>query len=337
MTGADAVDAFERAASSVLAEDLEDAVVTAGGCAAAVRSRERWAEHPAGRSAATAPLVAREPAIECLVPRGLPMPASRSTPAGRSKPASGVRVLDITRVIAGPVAGRTLAALGAEVLRIDSPALPELPAQHLDTEAGKRSAFLDLADAERREALLAGADVVLTGYRDGALSRFGLRPEELAERHPHLVQVSLSAWGTEGPWAGRRGFDSIVQAACGIAVICAGEDETPGALPAQALDHATGHLIAAAALMGLARRACGHVLAPARLSLSRTAAMLLRARPPESEHSDATGKADPRRHSVGYGELTLIAPPGKLDGVPLAWEHGPRLLGSDAPLFRFRS
>ena len=127
-------------------------------------------------------------------------------------------MLDLTRVIAGPVAGRTLAALGAEVLRIDPPALPELPEAHLDTGPGKRSALLDLADAERREALLAGADVLLTGYRPGSLDRFGL------DRHPQLVHVSLSAWGTAGPWAGRRGFDSLVQVASGIAAACAAPD-----------------------------------------------------------------------------------------------------------------
>ena len=124
-------------------------------------------------------------------------------------------MLDLTRVIAGPVAGRTLAALGAEVLRIDPPALPELPEAHLDTGPGKRSALLDLADEDRREALLAGADVLLTGYRGGSLDRF------LGERHPHLIRVSLSAWGATGPWASRRGFDSLVQVASGIAAACA--------------------------------------------------------------------------------------------------------------------
>ena len=174
-----------------------------------------------------------------------------------------MRVLDLTRVIAGPVAGRTLAALGAEVLRIDPPGLPELPEAHLDTGPGKRTALLDLADAERREALLAGADVLLTGYRPGALDRFGL-----AERHPDLVHVSLSAWGTSGPWAGRRGFDSLVQVASGIAAACAAPDGTPGVLPAQALDHGTGHLMAAAALRGLAARERGEA-GPRRAALAR--------------------------------------------------------------------
>src|SRR5829696_4545822 len=186
------------------ATDLETAIVAAGGCAAALRTEAEWRAHPAGASIAAEPGVVQPQAEEVRV--------ERAGAAGAARPAAGVRVLDLTRVIAGPVAGRTLAALGAEVLRIDPPGLPELPEAHLDTGPGKRTALLDLADGQRREALLAGADVLLTGYRPGALDRF-----ELVERHPHLVHVSLSAWGHEGPWAQRRGFDSLVQVASGIA------------------------------------------------------------------------------------------------------------------------
>jgi len=207
------------------------------------------------------------------------------------------------------------------VLRIDPPALPEMPEAHLDTGPGKRSAFLDLADAERREALLAGADVLLTGYRPGSLDRFGL------DRRPGLVHVSLSAWGTAGPWAGRRGFDSLVQVASGIAEACAAPDGTPGVLPAQALDHGTGHLMAAAALRGLAARERGEPVRPARLSLARTAAELL-ARPRADE---PVSTPDPDRFRVAFGDVSLIAPPGELDGEPLAWAHGPRPLGGDEP------
>ena len=133
----------------------------------------------------------------------------------------GVRVLDLTRVIAGPVCTRTLAAHGADVLRVDTPALPEIEAQAIDALVGKRSAFIDLrspiGDAEL-EHLLDDADVLVTGYRPGSLDQFGLAPAALAARHPGLVVLNLSAWGHEGPWAGRRGFDSLVQAASGIAV-----------------------------------------------------------------------------------------------------------------------
>ncbi|MYR64088.1 hypothetical protein GTY54_50435, partial [Streptomyces sp. SID625] len=166
-------------------------------------------------------------------------------------PAAGVRVLDLTRVIAGPVATRTLALLGADVLRVDPPHLPELADQHADTGFGKRSAALDPAtDRAAFEELLAGADVVVTGYRPGALDRFGLSPEALAERRPALVVAELSAWGAYGPWARRRGFDSLVQVATGIAAV-EGGDGRPGALPAQALDHGTGYLLAAAVLRAL--------------------------------------------------------------------------------------
>jgi hypothetical protein len=262
------VSALEVAAASREAVALEDAVVAAGGCAAALRSAAGWAAHPVGRAAAAGQLVGWDEALRTCSTVGL-----RSS-ASAARPCTGLRVLDLTRVIAGPVAGRTLAALGAEVLRVDPPNLPEL-----------------------------------------------------AERHPHLVQVHLSACGTTGPWARRRGFDSLVQVASGIGVECAGSDGAPGALPAQALDHATGHLAAAAALRGLAARALGEPVVPARLSLARTAAALLRLPRPAREVTSAMGAADPGRHRVAFGEVELIAPPGTLDGEPLGWEHAPRPLG----------
>jgi crotonobetainyl-CoA:carnitine CoA-transferase CaiB-like acyl-CoA transferase len=320
-----AVQQLERAAMSAEATDLESTVVAAGGCAAALRTRHQWDAHPAGRAVAATPLVA--------VDDGL---ATRSElvlapPGDAARPCEDIRVLDLTRVIAGPVGARTLAALGADVLRVDPPHLPEIPEGHVDTGVGKRAATLDLADAERREALLAGAHVVLTGYRPGALARFGLDAADLAERHPHLVQVSLSAWGTTGPWGDRRGFDSLVQVASGIATECAAADGTPGVLPAQALDHATGHLIAAAALRALATRAAGEATGPVRLSLARTARELLDAPRPQEIATAATGAADPAAHRVTFDGVSLIAPPGTLDRIPLRWPHGPHELGSDSP------
>jgi hypothetical protein len=307
---------------------LEQRVVDAGGCAAALRTPAEWTAHAAGQAVARAPLVAW---LEELTPR-----SNRSLPklALPTRPALGVRVLDLTRVIAGPVAGRTLAALGADVLRLDPPHLPELPGQHLDTGPGKRSALLDLSDADTRERLLTEADVLLAGYRPGSLARFGLARDALAVRHPQLVQVWLSAWGEPGPWDQRRGFDSLVQVASGIAAETAADDGTPGVLPAQALDHATGHLIAAAALRGLAERARTGATTPARLSLARTAKELLDAPRPARAVTDATGRADPTRHRATFGEVSLIAPPGELDGVPLRWAHGPHPLGADPPSWR---
>ncbi|MGW5678840.1 CoA transferase [Streptomyces sp. NPDC003860] len=186
------------------AHAVQEAVYAAGGLAVAV------APAPPGVRTAGLPLVET---------RGLGEgPARRLAPA--ALPAEGVRVLDLTRVIAGPVATRTLALLGADVLRVDPPAVPEDPDAHADTGIGKRSTLLDLADPEDRrafDALVDEADVIVGGYRPGALAAYGLTPDALAARRPGLIVAELCAWGHQGPWAGRRGFDSLVQAASGIA------------------------------------------------------------------------------------------------------------------------
>ncbi|MGY1826774.1 MULTISPECIES: CoA transferase [unclassified Blastococcus] len=291
----------EEVASAALewrAEELETAVVAAGGAAAAVRSAAAWAAHPQAAALHGQPLV--------VVTRAAEHP-------GRRVRLRGLRVLDLTRVIAGPVATRALAAQGADVLRVDSPRAPDDPGLLLDTGAGKRHVLLDLAhrhDRGRVEELLAGADVVVQGYRPGALDAHGLDPGSLAGRHPHLVVARLSAWGTRGPWGSRRGFDSLVQAATGIAVLY-GDGGAPGALPVQALDHATGHL-AAAAVLGLLRRQrdegggwC------AELSLAATAHHLLAAGPADEPPGPAP---DPGPWLVELpspaGPVTVVAPPG---------------------------
>jgi CoA-transferase family III len=185
------------------ATDLERAIFDANGCAAAVREPDAWSEHEQGEA------VQREPLL--TVDRLGDAPPRTREPAVNS--ADGVRVLDLTRVIAGPVCTRTLAAHGADVLRVDSPELPELDQQWIDANPGKRSAFVDFGTHDGRAALdqlLADADVVVIGYRPGALARFGLAPDALAAAHPGLVIVTLSAWGETTPWAARRGFDSLV-------------------------------------------------------------------------------------------------------------------------------
>jgi crotonobetainyl-CoA:carnitine CoA-transferase CaiB-like acyl-CoA transferase len=180
-------------------------------------------------------------------------------PAG-DRPLSGLRVLDLTRIIAGPVAGRTLAAHGADVLLITAPKLPAIDWLVKDTGRGKLSAQLDLtvaADQARLGALLGEADIFLQGYRPGGLDRLGFSPEAVAEIRPGIVYVSLSAYGAAGPWAGRRGFDSLVQTVSGFnhaegeAAGIAGPKE----LPAQALDHGAGYLLALGAMMARLRQA----------------------------------------------------------------------------------
>ena len=214
------------------AVEVEERVTAAGGLAVAARTPAEWDAHPQAAAVAPEPLV--------RLRADAPAAARPAPPAPPGLPAAGVRVLDLTRVIAGPVATRFLALLGADVLRVDSPRLPELEPQHLDTGAGKRSTLLDLgrpADRAASTELLADADVVVTGYRPGALDRWGLSPEALRRHRPDLVVARLSAWGGTGPWAGRRGFDSLVQAATGIAVIEAaagrrtGRAARPGARP----------------------------------------------------------------------------------------------------------
>jgi hypothetical protein len=317
------------------AAELEHAVAEAGGLAVAVCTGPDWLTHPQGAAVGTLPLVSLRPAAATGPGWAPPTVAERPEPL---LPAAGVRVLDLTRVIAGPVATRTLALLGADVLRVDSPRLVELEGQHLDTGFGKRSTLLDLAStADRRvfEDLLAGADVVVTGYRPGALDRFGLAPDALADRRPGLVVARLGAWGGAGPWAGRRGFDSLVQAATGIAVAEQAADGTPGALPAQALDHGTGYLLASAVLRALterARRGSGWV---AELSLARTAHWLLHGGLGPAS-GDGTSHR-PESWCAEDGRLRYALPAVRLPGGPTTWAHPPGPWGSDAPAWLNRA
>lgn len=303
--------------------DIEESVYAAGGLAVALRTPEQWAAHPQAAAVAARPLVERERLDETHARVLPPLPD-----AAALLPAAGLRVLDLTRVLAGPVATRTLALLGADVLRLDAPHLPELADQHADTGLGKRSATLDLA-AERAafEELLAAADVVVTGYRPGALDRFGLSPEALAERRPGLVVAQLSAWGGSGPWGGRRGFDSLVQAATGIAA-AEGSRERPGALPAQALDHGTGYLLAAAVLRALTEQSAEGGSRVVRLTLARTAAWLTGA---AAGGADAAGAAETASDAAGAapeGVGTVAAAP--YDGP------GPWLAEADSRIGRLR-
>ena len=187
-------------------------------------------------------------------------------------PLAGIRVLDLTRVIAGPVCTRTLALLGADVLRVDPPELAEPEWQHLDTGHGKRSALLDMRDERFRE-LLNAADVVVLGYRPSSLDRLGLSASALTEDHPGLIVAQLSAWGMDEP--DRAGFDSLVQAESGISLIESPDGDRPGALPAQALDHSAGYLLATAVIALLRRRRQEGGSWTVRTSLRRVAAELL--------------------------------------------------------------
>jgi crotonobetainyl-CoA:carnitine CoA-transferase CaiB-like acyl-CoA transferase len=314
-----------RALADMTAVEAEDQVRAAGGVAAAVRTAESWRQHPQGSAVLGEPLVAIETT-------GVPGAALGRT---GELPLSGLRVLDLTRVIAGPVATRTLGALGAEVLRIDPPHRPELLEQHLDTGFAKRSALADLrrpGQRERVEELVSAADVVITGYRPAALAGFGLGAEQLLQRHPGLVVGELAAWGFTGPWSRERGFDSIVQAASGIAHRYRKRDGRPGALPVQALDHSAGYLLAAAVMRLLARRpeTGGGVV---RVSLARVARELLGMAAPEP------GAEEPepwplRTCECPHGELAYVPPPFLLDGEQLDYSSPPSRYGQDDLVWR---
>jgi crotonobetainyl-CoA:carnitine CoA-transferase CaiB-like acyl-CoA transferase len=327
------VEAAAEAAAGQLGAEIEDRVFAAGGVAAALRTSEGWASHPQGRAVAEEPLISHHLAGPASPRRRKPAPL----------PMAGIRVLDLTRVIAGPVCTRYLGALGADVLRLDPPDRPDgAPGAAADTILGKRSALLNLASPAgqaRLHELLDGADVVVHGYRPGALERFGLGSTDLAARHAGLVVVHLDAWGHGGPWSARRGFDSIVQAACGIASIESPDGTTPGVLPCQLLDHGTGYLAAAAALDGLRRqsRAGGTVVRS--LSLAATAAWLTGTPSSSEAHR---GPDEPRAGTSpadGFtvnldsstGPVAAVAPPGGFDGQPLTWPEPAAGYGAEAP------
>ncbi|MBN7794948.1 CoA transferase [Microbacterium esteraromaticum] len=251
----------------------------------------------------------------------------RATP---SRPLDGVRVLDLTRVIAGPVATRTLAFAGADVLRIDPPTRPEFAWQHLDTGHGKRTALVDTAsESELVESLLHDADVVVLGYRPEGLRRFGLSPQLLGERHPHLVVAQLTAWpGADSP----RGFDSLVQAESGIAWCESPDGETPGALPAQALDHSAGYLLAAGIADALRRRESDGGTWFVSTSLRRVAAELLgMPRRPESAHDESAqppASPETQSFSVGGHDVITVVPAVTWPGAPTRYAS-PREWGAD--------
>jgi len=319
-------DSVAAAIAELRAREIEDLVVGAGGVAAAVRDEAAWLAAPAGQAVAAAR----------LVEGGLIGDAPPRRRAAGTRPASGIRVLDLTRVIAGPTATRYLAALGADVLRLDAPDRPELPLHARDGLLGKRSALLDLGTPDgdaRLHDLLSGADVLVHGYRPRALDRFGLTPGALAERHPGLVIVSLSAWGSGGPWGGRRGFDSIVQAACGIATTESADGKRPGAMPCQLLDHGTGYLCAAAALRALAGQAARGGSYHCELSLARTAHWLL-AQPREMAGArqipaDNGDRAWLTTVESGDGPVTTVAPLGRLDDDGFTWSRALSRYGGD--------
>ncbi|MEM6050303.1 CoA transferase [Erwinia sp. P7711] len=313
---------------------LEEAVIAAKGCAAEMRSVSEWQAHPQGRAVQGEALIAQGVEQEAAAPRWRLLPA---------RPLLGVRVLDLTRIIAGPVATRFLAGLGADVLRLDPHGWQE-PTLEEEITLGKRCARLDLTSSAGRsqfEALIAEADVLVHSYRADALSGLGYDSETLQTLSPGLIDVSLNAWGWKGPWRNRRGFDSLVQMGCGIAD--SGRlwkmSDAPCPLPVQALDHATGYLMAAAVLEGLRQRRLNNTGFTARLSLARTACLLMENPLPDTEQPQGLGPAQPHDNNVEteitrWGIGYRLRSPVWLPGTPLAWSRSATPLGSAQPHWR---
>jgi hypothetical protein len=296
----------EHAVAGRDAGTLESAIVTAGGCAAMLRTREAWAAHPQGAALAAEPIVHREGRSE-------PRLGARAPVA----PLAGLRILDMTRVIAGPIGTRFLAAMGAEVLRLDPPGFEEIAALLPETTRGKRRAFLDLKSEAGRaafESLLAAADAFVHGLRPGAMERLGYDAERLQRLNPRLVVVRYDAYGWSGPWRERRGYDSLVQMSCGIAD--PGDAGKPTPLPAQALDHGTGYLIAAATCRALAD---GRALS--RLSLARTAHLLVQLGLDGDARSPGFGDAHDvlEDATTEWGAARQVPCPGRIEGYDARW------------------
>ena len=323
-------DAVAGAISHWTGSALEDAITTAGACCALARTRGEWLAHP-----------------QCAAVRALPLldtvELAPSPPAhlGRADlPLAGIRVLDLTRVLAGPIGTRALAAHGADVLRVSSPHLPEVEAALPDTSIGKRSVFLDLHDSDdaaRLRELVRDADVFVQSYRPGALDALGFGPVALAALNPRLVYVSLSAYSDIGPWHDRRGYDTLVQTATGMA--CDEGDafgmDRPRHVPASPLDNATGYLVAAAAMRALADRHVHGGARHIRCSLVQTREWFERldrvagtsvARPDD----DAIVTELPVIESP-LGRITHVPPPGDLSLTPPRWDRGPAIPGSATP------
>ncbi len=323
LMGLDPVTATRADAEQALlgwrATDFETAAADAGLVATALRDFAQWDISAQGQALAAQPLFTIE-RIGDAAPLKLPYLAPDA------RPLTGVRVLDLTRILAGPVGTRAMAAYGADVLLVNSPHLPNIEAI-ADTSRGKLSAHADLRTAAGQQALrqvVSDAHVFVQGYRPGGLDALGFGALELAQQRPGIVLVSLSAYGPEGPWSGRRGFDSLVQTAMGFnhAEGKAKGDGKPRPMPMQILDHATGYLIAFGAAVALLRQQNEGGSWQVRVSLAQTGQWLRGL----GRVGDSFAIKPPDRaqylekSSSGFGEVLALRHSAELERTPAKWE-----------------
>jgi len=297
---------------------LEDALAEAGMCGAMARTREEWLTHPQGESLQLVPPVSIKRIADSPIE---PIPP-------RARPLEGVRVLDLTRVLAGPTCGRTLASHGANVLKVNSPNLPSVPPFVIDTGHGKRSAFLDLNDEKdhkQLKLLVLNTDIFSQGYRKGALAKRGLGPEQLAEQRPGIIYVSINAYGHVGPWAARPGWEQLAQTASGVAVD-EGSLESPRLIAAAATDYTTGYLGALGAMAALYRRSIEGGSYHVEVSLAQTANWLYEFGLFERDH--ALPNFDPAiaapymvSSDTGFGRLHHLGPIIRMSETEPRWEQ----------------
>jgi crotonobetainyl-CoA:carnitine CoA-transferase CaiB-like acyl-CoA transferase len=310
----------------------------AGGCVVALmRSHDEWSGLPHAKALAALPPISIEKIGEA---------APKPWPAG-DRPLAGVRVLDLSRVIAGPVAGRTLAAHGADVLLISGPDLPAIPWLIIDTGRGKLTSFAELKSEQGRGVLrdlLAEADIFSQGYRPHALASLGFSAEDAARISPGVVYVSLSAYGHDGPWAERRGFDSLVQTATGFnhAEGQVAGVEGPKELPAQMLDHAAGYLMAFGAMMAKARQSREGGSWHVRVSLAQTGRWMWDL----GRIADGFKTEDLKQEAAspfveevpsGFGPLRSVKHSAVLSKTPAFWARPAMPLGSHPPKWPARN
>lgn len=310
-------------------ENFESAATDAGMVVAYVRTFEEWDRHPQSAALAAQPVIQVTKIGEAAVP----------PPASGKRPLDNLRVLEMTRIIAAPVAGRVLAAHGADVLRLIAPSLPTIEALDIDSGRGKRSAFLDISQPSERlifSELLHKANIVLHSYRPGVMERLGFSAEHLAALRPGIIVASLSAYGRSGPWAQKRGFDSLVQAATGFnfAEALAAGEAAPRPLPLQILDHASGYLLAFGILMARLRQLDEGGTWLVEVSLARTAHWL-RELGRVGEGFAAGEPAAPLVASYcttapsGYGTLTFPTHAARLSQTPAQWSRPAVAYGHD--------
>jgi crotonobetainyl-CoA:carnitine CoA-transferase CaiB-like acyl-CoA transferase len=331
-------EAVRQAVAKWDALELEEAILAAKGAGGMVRSMAEWAQHPQAAAIASLPL------MEILKIGDSPPEA---LPEGE-RPLSGIRVLDLTRVLAGPTSARTLAEHGAEVMKITAPHLPNIGYQEYDTGHGKLQAHLDLRrqqDVETLRGLVREADVFTQGYRPGTLGNRGLSPEELSRLRPGLVYVSMCAFSHVGPWASRRGFDTVVQTVSGITTrqgdLFPGASPGPQFYPVSAIDYLTGYLMAFGAMVALARRAREGGSWLVRISLAQTGRWLVdRGQVPEAALKDVDKELYPaeiERWSIEsdtpVGRLRHLGPTVRLSETPPYWARPSVPLGYHQPVW----